>query len=455
MDKSFAEDIIKKAINKGCDAAEVFIKRSRGISVEAKNGKVEALEASLDFGIALRVIKKHKTGFSFTTSPEGIAKIIDEALEGAEWTYEDQFAGIPDCMHSGEVSIFDKQIEALKDEDIIRDAILLEESSLAFDERIKKVRKAEVSAAVGSTAIINSKGLNASYKSTYYSAHVTTLAQDKGGDSQMGWDYAGSRRRGDVDIKAVGKEASRRAIELLGSRKMSAVRVPVVLSTAVAVDFLEILSASLSSESVQKQRSFLTGKIGQKIISGLVDIVDDGTLAWGTGTKPVDDEGVPVLNKTLVSEGILKSYLYNTYTAKKDGVFSTGNAVRGFKSLPGVGVTNMFIKPARDEKSEAGSHESEKMTVKNNSLLKSMSKGILILGAMGVHTANPISGDFSIGISGLWIENGEAAYPVKEAVMSGNILDMFNKVEAVGPDLRFYGSAGSPSLLIGDMDISA
>ena len=448
MKEVSGDEIIRKAMTRGCDAAEVFMKNAKGLSVEVKNGKVEALEASLDFGIALRVIKKQKTGFSFTTSPEGIEKIIDEALEGAEWTYEDEFAGIPDCMPSRELSVFDTQIDILKEEDIIRDAILLEESALTWDERIKKVRKAEVSAGVGSTAIINSKGINSSYKSSYYSAHVTTLAQDTGGDSQMGWDYAGSRRKSDVDITAVGKEASKRAIELLGSRKISPGRVPVVLSTAVAVDFLEILSASLSSEAVQKQRSFLNGKLRQNIISGIVDIIDDGTMAWGAGTKPVDDEGVPALNKTLVSEGVLKGYLYNTYTAKKDGVSSTGNAVRGFKNLPGVGVTNLYIKPA-------GSQGSEKKISGNNPLLKSMSKGILILGAMGVHTANPISGDFSVGISGVWIENGEAAYPVKEAVMSGNILDMFKKVEEVGKDLRFYGSTGSPSLLIGDMDISA
>ncbi|MEW6602820.1 MAG: metallopeptidase TldD-related protein, partial [Nitrospirota bacterium] len=367
--------------------------------------------------------------------------------DGAEWTHEDEFAGIPDGMPSGEVSVFDKSIELLNEEEIIRDAILLEESALSFSEKIKKVRKAEVSAGVASTSIINSRGLNAAYKSTYYSAHVTALAQDAAGDSQMGWDYAGSRRKTDIDVASVGKEASNRALELLGSRKISAVRVPVVLSTAVAVDFLEILSASLSSEAVQKQRSFLKGKLGRKIISGLVDIIDDGTKAWGTGSRPVDDEGVPALKKTLVSEGVLKGFLYNTYTANKDGLASTGNAVRGFKTLPGVGVTNIYIKPA----GEYGSRE----TAGSSPLLKSVNKGILILGAMGVHTANPISGDFSVGISGIWIENGKAAYPIKEAVMSGNILDMFEKVEEVGSDLRFYGSTGSPSLLIGDMDISA
>ena len=202
------------------------------------------------------------------------------------------------------------------------------------------------------------------------------------------------------------------------------------------------MSKSLSAESVQKQRSFLAGKKEKEIVSPVVDIIDDGTMAWGTGTSPVDDEGVPVKNKTLISRGVLKGFIHNTFTAKKEGVESTGNASRGSsKGLAGIDVTNMYLKAA-DGKSD-------------NSLMKSVSRGILLLGAMGVHTANPISGDFSIGISGLWIENGEAVYPFKEAVISGNVLEMFRKVQAVGNDLRFYGNIGSPSILIDDMDISA
>ena len=438
-----AEDIIRKALKRGCDAAEVFIKSSSGISVEAKGGKVEALEASRDIGIALKVIKKQKIGFSFTTSPGEIERTIDEAVQSADWTGADEYIDIPGCLPSEDVLIFDEKIKNVREEDIIRDALLLEESALAFDKRIKRVRKAEAGAGTGTTTIVNSRGVNVSYESSYYSAHVTTLAQDNSGDSQMGWDYAGSRRMSDVDLRSVGTEASKRAIELLGSRKISALKAPVILSPSVAVDFLDILSASLSAEAVQKQRSFLIDKVGQKIISGLVDIIDDGAMAWGTGTSPVDDEGVPSMRKSLVAEGILKGYIHNTYTAKRDGVQSTGNAVRsGTKSLPGVGATNFYINAAGGKSGGDG-------------LAGSLSKGILILGAMGVHTANPVSGDFSIGISGLRIENGEPVYPVKEAVISGNILEMFRKVEAVGNDLKFYGHTGSPSLLVGDMDISA
>lgn len=437
-----AEEIIEKTLRRGCDAAELFMKNSRGISVEAKGGEVEALEASRDVGIALKVIKKQRLGFSFTTNPEEIEKTIDEALTMAEYTDADEYITIPEYKGAEDVLMFDEEIERIQENEIIKDALLLEESTIAHDKRIQKVRKAEVAAGVGKTTIVNSRGINVAYESTFYSAHVTTLAVDKSGDNQMGWDYAGSRRMKDVDIKSVGTGAAARAIELLGSRRISAVKAPIILSPPVARDFLEILSSSLSAEAVQKNRSFLAGKTGQKIISNMLDIVDEGTREWGTGTKPVDDEGVSTADKKLVSDGVLTGYIHNSYTAKKDGIQSTGNAIRGnSKSLPGVGVTNLYIKSGGNGYEE--------------SLIRSLSRGILVLSAMGVHTADPISGDFSVGISGLWIENGKPVYPVKEAVISGNILEMFNKVEAVGNDIKFYGRVGSPSLLIGDMDISA
>ena len=442
MKEVIAEDIIKSALKKGCDLAEVFIKTAKGVSIEAKGGMVEALEASQDLGIALKVIRKQRLGFAFAVSPDEIEKVIDEAVQAAEWTGSDEYTDIPDNMPAQEVLIVDGEIKNIKEDDIINNALLLEESAVTFDKRIKKVRKASVGYGVGSTTIANSKGVNVTYESSYYSAQLTTLARDDNGDDQMGWYYKSSRKKGDIDLRSVGECASKRAIELLGSRRISAVRAPVILDPSVAVDFLDILSASLSAESVQKRRSFLAGKVGQRIISPLVDIIDDGAMAWGIGTRPVDDEGVPTANKKIVSEGVLNGYIHNTYTAKKEGVPSTGNAVRGsFKSLPGIGVTNFYIERAGGKS--------------DSSLVKSLSRGILIVGAMGVHTANPVSGDFSIGISGLWIEKGEILYPVKEAVISGNILEMFKRVEDIGSDLEFYGSVGSPSILIGEMDISA
>jgi PmbA protein len=452
MDNGFAEDIIKKAIKRGCDAAEVFIRNSRGISAEAKDGKVEAMEASKDIGIALKVIRNKRLGFAFTAIRDEVEEIVNSAIDAAKWTAIDEYIDIPAYEACKEVLIFDENIKNIKEDDVIKDALLLEESALAFDKSIKKVRKAESSAGSSFITIVNSRGVNVSYENTYYSAHVTTLAQDEKSDSQMGWDFAGSRRRSDIDVVSIGKTASKRAIELLGSRKITSVRAPVILSPSVAVDFLDILSASISAEAVQKKRSFLIDKTGQTVMSTNVDIIDDGAMPWGTGTRPADDEGVPVTKKAIVSKGVFNGCIHNTYTAKKAGIRSTGNAARGsYKNLPGIGVTNFYIKSMENQQSAASDQRSEK----NNKLIKSLSKGILILSAMGVHMANPISGDFSIGISGLWIENGETVYPIKEAVISGNVLELFRKIEGVGNDLKFYGNVGSPSLLIGDMDISA
>ncbi len=435
-------EIIERTLKKGCDKAEVFIKKSRGISVEAKEGKVEALEASRGFNIALRVIRKNKMGFSFATHTENIDNLVNEAIQGADWNSPDDYADLPESAPSGDVQIFDPLIDEIRDEEVIRDAILLEEKALTFDSRIEKVRKAEADAGVSTTHIVNSDGVNASYKSSYYSAMVTTLAKDKNGDSQMGWEHEISRRKKDIDLEAVGQGSSKRALELLGSRKMDTVKAPVILSPSVAISFLGILSASLSAEAVQKKRSFLAGKLDKVIISDIIDIMDDGTIPWKTGTRPVDDEGVTCRKKTLISGGILNSYIYNHYAAVKDGVKSTGNASRANpRSMPGIGVANFYI-------SSPGKRSGDE-------LVRSLSKGVRILSAMGVHTANPVSGDFSVGISGQWIENGEIQYPVKEAVISGNILEMFRKVEEAGNDLKFYGNMGSPSLLIGDMDISA
>ena len=203
MDEVSAGSIIEKALKKGCNAAEVYIKSTRGVSVEAKDGMVEALEASRDFGIALKVIKNQKLGFAFTTSYEEIDRTIDEAVQGAGWTGSDENNDIAECMAPCEVLNLDEKIKNIKEEKVIEDAILLEESALSFDSRIKRVRKAEVSSGTGNTVIANSKGVNVVYESSYYSAHVTALSQDESGDSQMGWDYAGSRRLADIDIKSV------------------------------------------------------------------------------------------------------------------------------------------------------------------------------------------------------------------------------------------------------------
>jgi len=442
--RAVAHDIVNKAVQKGSDLAEVYIRDSSGVTVEVKEQRVDALRDARDFVAALRVIKGKRLGFSFVTDLKGMDRAVDQAIESAEWTAEDIYNDMPFPEDGVSVAIFDEEMVSLRVEDVIGHAMLLEESALSYDPRVKRVRKAVVSAGTGRTVIANSRGINVAYDSSYISAHTIALAEGDN-DSQTGWAFASSRRKKDINLEAIGRDAAARAVELLGSKRIRSVKCPVILDSSVAVEFLDILSASLSAESVQKRKSMLAGKVGKSITSPLVEIIDDGTIPWAVGTRPVDDEGTPVCKKTLISDGILHGYIHNTYTAKKDGVRSTGNATRpSLQSLPGVGILNLYIRPSGEVINE----------FRDRALLKALNRGILITEAMGVHTANPVSGDFSIGISGIWIEDGSPAYPVKEAVISGNILDLFKKIEAIGGDLRFYGNTGSPSLLIGEVDIS-
>jgi PmbA protein len=255
----------------------------------------------------------------------------------------------------------------------------------------------------------------------------------------------GSRFLRDISFGQVGSTAAASALRLLGSRNIRGLKTDIILDHSVANDFLGVFAASLSSEAVQKGRSLLAGRLDTEIISPVITIMDSGLLPGRLGSRPLDDEGVATQATSLVNNGVLLSYLFNTYTARKGSAASTGNAIRGgFSSLPSVGITNLYLEPA------AGSG-----IIPKERLFSTLQKGLYVVDAMGVHTVNPVSGDFSIGVTGLWIENGEPAFPVREAVISGNLLDFFGKVTAAGDDMRFYGNTGAPSLIISDIDVSA
>lgn len=444
----FASEMIELALKKGADQAEVYIKSSRNLSLEVKNQAVDAIESSLSFGYCLRVILDKRLGFSYSTSADEMESVVKNATETARWADMDEYLDLPNppSLEKGvsELEIFDSEAADIKEDEAIKHVLLIEKAAKDFDSRIKKVRKASGAFSSSEILILNSKGVDISYPCTKYIAQVMVVAEENG-EAQMGWDFDGSRFLKDMSFDCVGKNAAKRAVQLLGSRKITTIKAPVILDNSVASEFLGVFASSLSAESVQKGRSLLKDRIGRKVISSKIDLIDSGLIPRRLGTRPFDDEGVSTSEKVLIREGTLQGYLYNTYTAKKDRVSSTGNALRGgYTELPAVGILNLHVRAI-----------SESDVIPFNNILNSLDKGLYITEAMGIHTANPISGEFSIGVSGLWIENGAIKFPVKEAVVSGDILSLFEKVEAVGDDLRFYGNIGTPSLLIGPIDISA
>jgi len=439
----FASNLIDRAISSGAEQAEFFFKTAKSLSIDVKDQKIDTLETSVSYGYSLRVIKNNRLGFSYSNDLKEVDKVIDNAIEATKYAEPDNFLCLPSYQRPSTVEVYDKNIALISESDAMEKILLMEQAAFNKDKRIKKTRKAGGSFTTGETYIFNSLGVALNYIATACTAQLMAIAEN-GSENQIGWDFSGSRFLQDIDFEKIGDTAAKRALDQLNSRKISSLKGSILLDRSVAVDFLSLLAGALSSEAVQKGKSLLANKLGLKVCNEKFNVIDNGIFNRMLGSRPFDDEGVPAQSKILIEKGVLKTFMYNAYTARKAGVNSTGNAIRGgFQNLPSVSPTNLYI--------ETFDYGLVQDFVK---LVKNTDKGIYVFETMGMHTANPISGEFSVGVSGLWIENGEFKQPVKEAVISGNILDLFNKIILIGDDLRFYGNIGSPSLLIEGIDIS-
>jgi len=433
-----------KLLNAGnVPAYEIYVRGSASTSVEVKEQKLDAFEQSETWGIGIRVLLADgRMGFAYSTgSTEAVSEAVAKAAENAASSEPDGYNNIPSPPASAypDFAEFDAGINDITEQDRIARAMTLEKAALDFDRRVTKVRKSSASFTEARWALVSSTGVRAVSKGTYFSCGIMVVAEESG-DSQMGYDFDYKRRGGEIDFARVGRNAAERAVSLLGAKKGPSGLFPVVLDNMVSGEFLGVLASSFSAESLLKGKSLFRDKLGKVICSKLINIYDDGLLPGGAGSRAFDDEGMPSQRTPLMVEGRLTGFLHNSYTAKKSGAVSTGNAGRGgFRSQPGVGSTNLYI---------------EKGSVTPGSIISSVSSGLLVQEVLGMHTANPISGDFSVGVSGQWIEGGKVSYPVREMAISGNILSMFSEVEAIADDLRFAGRLGAPSILLRPISVS-
>jgi PmbA protein len=442
IDKHIAEKILSHATTLKADSADVFLRSFNATSVEVKDQKVDAFERAKDIGAGLRVLKSGRLGFAFTTdlSDAALKVLALAAVTNAQNTAPDPYQSTP-AKHQtpySSVAIHDLELVRLTEKEKIDRVMAMEREAFSVDPRIKRIRKAQASFSESETVILNTNGSEVAYQSTACSSSIEVVAEEKG-ESQAGSEFDVSRFYRKLLIEEVGQRAAQRALDLLGAKHIDSIKAPVVLEATVAQEFLSMLASGFSAESVQKKRSLFIGKLDTAVVSPMITVLDDGLLEGGLGTAPSDDETVPMKKKTIIEQGRLAMFLYNTYTANKDKTASTGNGMRGgFKGLPGVGVTNLYIEPGKSTLQE---------------LLAAAGKGLYITEVMGMHTANPISGDFSVGATGFWIEKGEKAYPVREITIAGNILDLMKNVAVVGSDIRFSGRIGSPSLLIKELSV--
>jgi PmbA protein len=442
MHKHIADKILSLAKDLKADAAEAFIRSSTSTSIEVKAQKVDAFDRARDVGAGLRVLVGGRMGFSYTTdlSDHAITSLARSALTNAQNIEPDPFHSIPEkpAAKYQTITMYDPELVALTEKEKIDRVMAMEREAFGVDQRIKRIRKVSASFSKSETLIMNSHGAEVSYRGTAAMSSIEVVAEDKG-ESQAGSDFDVKRYYRKLEIEEVGRRAARKALDLLGARHLDSVKAAVILDAEVAGDFLSIMASGFSAEGVQKKRSLFINKLGTEVAAPLITVYDDGLLAEGLGSAPSDDETVPTKKKTVIDKGRLAMFLYNTYTANKDKTVSTGNGMRGgFKGMPGVGVTNLYIEPGTQSLEE---------------LISATGSGLYVTEVMGAHTANHISGDFSVGATGFWIEKGKKVYPVREITIAGNILDLMKNIDAVGSDLRFSGRIGSPSLRVKNLSI--
>lgn len=422
-------------------AIEVYATSQKSLKVEVSNGEVETLREAQQTGVGIRVIDGGRLGLAFTTNLDqaSLKDTIELANASAKSASADEYNVLPSPKPFTPLELLDPAMATVTVEQKIELAKAVESAARGYDSRVTKVRQSTYSDGFYQVGICSTRGVDVGYEGAYAGASVIVIAEANG-QAEMGWSFDFSRNFQKLNPTSIGQEAARKAVEMLGAGQVETCRVPVILAPDVATEFLEVLAPALTAEAVQKGKSLFADKLGEQVGSKVLTLIDTGLMPQGLATAPVDDEGVPSRNTTIIGNGRLGTYLYNSYSAAKDKVESTGNGVRAsFKGAITTAPRNFYLQPG---------------TITQAEMILGIKRGMYITNVMGMHTANPISGEFSVGASGLWIENGGIARPVRGVAIAGNILDFLQHATAVSSDLRFFGSVGSPSLLVEGITIS-
>ncbi|MFP5204216.1 MAG: TldD/PmbA family protein [Acidobacteriota bacterium] len=459
--ESLAADVVAQAIKAGAADAEAVAREGDEFSVNVRMGQVETLKESGSRALGLRVFlgKAGASGLRSASSstsdltPEGIRQLVEGALALARVTEEDPFNGLPDASEFGaaetrktadDLHLYYDDVYSLPGPERIEWARRAEAAALSADPRIVNSDGGSFDAATGRKVLANSRGFLGSYRTSYAGVSAAPVAMDADGQMQRdGW-WSSARSFAHLETpEAVGAEAARRTLRRLGARRVSTQRVPIVFAPETARTLVGSLFEAASGDAIWRGASFLAGKLGETIAAQTVTIVDDNLMllpsgAGGFGTSPFDGEGLPSRRTVVVESGTLRSYLLNTYTARKLGMKSTHNASRGLAGAPGVGAGNLYLAPG---------------ALSPGQILAEVPAGFYVTSLMGFGV-NTVTGDYSRGASGLWIENGRLTHAVEEVTIAGNLGEMLRNVTAIGNDLVFRSAVACPTLRIDGMTVA-
>lgn len=442
--KAMAKQVLARAKRKGAKQADVFIEHGRNAAVRVRDGAIEDLTQATGKGVGVRVLVKDRLGFAWTSdfSKSSLEASVDRAVQLAEAAAPNKLNALPEKKTLGAPSdvgpLFDPQVANLDPEWKIKAAIELEKAGKAVDPRIRTFESVGAGESVAEVYLATSEGMFGGYEGTYVYLYGEAVAAQDEQLQVSGWfDY--QRFLNELESpESVGREAAQRAVRMLGAKKVKSQKVPVVMDPTIAAQFVGTIAAAANGDMVYKRSSFLAPKLNTKLASDTVTIVDDGLLAKGLGTAPFDGEGVATRRTPIIEKGVLSSFLYDTFTARKAKAKTTGNASRGYRSLPGIGTNNLYL---------------EKGTRDARDIIKEVPNGLYVTKMIG-HGINLVNGEYSRGANGLWIENGELTRPVQEVTVAGNLLSMLEGLDAVGKDLTFRGSTGAPTLRFKELTVS-
>jgi PmbA protein len=436
-------DVLGRARARGATEADGFLIEEQHFSASVRLGLVDTVTHSREQRLSLRVFAGKASAAASTSdlSRASLERVVDEATALARVTAEDPNAGLPDPA-SLITAVPDLELEEQGGEDLTPEAKIelarrTEAAALESDPRIANSEGAEYWDRRARYVYATSHGFAHGYATTAFGLSVSPVASAEGEMQRDHW-YSAARHRGALeDPVVIGRTAARRALRRLGGRKVKTVEVPVVFDPDTAASLVRSIAGAASGPALYRRASFLLDRLGKRIAVPAVTIVDDGLIPRALGSRPFDGEGLATRTTTLVGEGVLESYLLDSYSARKLGLSSTHHASRDGAGV-GVSTTNLMLRPGTTPPAE---------------LIGSVKSGLYVTELIGFGV-NGVTGDYSRGAVGLWIENGELTYPVEEVTVAGNLLDMFGAIEGIGNDLVLRDRTVSPTLLIGRMVVA-
>lgn len=424
---------------------DVYVARGRDTEVRVYKAEIEQLSTADSEGVGIRVVREGRTGFAYagTLDEAVIADALADARDNAEFGSPDAFAGVaaPDGVEAADLDPYDPRVESFPIDDKIELAFELERMVNSADERIAGARVIAYGDEFVERAVATSLGVANWSRRSAASVQAYVIARD-GDETQTGSGYSAGRAAQDLDLDRAARDAVERAVRMLGATKPKSARLTVVLDPSIAATFLALVGGTLSGSAVLKGRSLFADRIGEEVAAPSITLVEDATDPAAWGATRFDGEGLATRPVTLIENGVLNGYLYDTYAARRAGTVSTGSGVRGgFKGTPGVGFRALKLTPGRSSVDE---------------IVSRVDDGVLVESVSGLHSGvNPVSGDFSVGATGLRIRNGELAEPIREFTIGSTIQRMLKGITAVGDDLEWMAaSAANITLAMSDISMA-